>query len=139
MMVGTTVDLFAGWLVGFTSPYIMNAPYGNIGGKIGYIFAGMSVLSLIFAVLWVPELRGRSLEEVDELFEVSRRSLAPRSVQGVDSRRNPSGAGNSPVSRPPVSVQPSRSSRVDTSWTRRQKPLLIRNTPASRRTRTRSR
>ena len=70
MMVGTTVDLFASWLVGFTTPYIMNEPYGGIGGKIGYIFAGMSVLSLVFAVFFVPELKGRSLEEVDELFEV---------------------------------------------------------------------
>jgi hypothetical protein len=69
MMVGTTVDLFAAWLVSFTSPYIMNAPYGNIGGRIGFVWAGMAVLALIFAIFWVPELRGRSLEEVDELFE----------------------------------------------------------------------
>lgn len=71
MMVGTTVDLFASWLVSFTTPYIMNMPYGGIGGNIGYVFGGMSAISLVFAIFWVPELKGRSLEEVDELFEVS--------------------------------------------------------------------
>ena len=72
MMVGTTVDLFAAWLVSFTSPYIMNYPYGNIGGRIGFVWAGMAILALIFGIFWVPELRGRSLEEVDELFETPR-------------------------------------------------------------------
>lgn len=68
-MVGTTVDLLAAWLVSFTSPYIMNEPYGGIGGNIGYIFGGIAALGLLFAIFIVPELRGRSLEEVDELFE----------------------------------------------------------------------
>lgn len=72
IMVGTTVDLIAAWLVSFTSPYIMNEPYGGIGGNIGYIFGGIAALGLVFAILVVPELRGRSLEECDELFEKPR-------------------------------------------------------------------
>jgi hypothetical protein len=32
-------------------------------------FGGIAALGLIFAVLFVPELKGRSLEETDELFE----------------------------------------------------------------------
>jgi hypothetical protein len=32
-------------------------------------FGGIATLGLIFAVLFVPELKGRSLEETDELFE----------------------------------------------------------------------
>lgn len=66
-MVGTTVDLIAAWLVSFTSPYIMNEPYGGIGGNIGYIFGGIAAVGLVFAITIVPELRGRSLEEVDEV------------------------------------------------------------------------
>lgn len=56
-MVGTTVDLIAAWLVSFTSPYIMNEPYGGIGGNIGYIFGGIAALGLVFAILVVPELK----------------------------------------------------------------------------------
>ncbi|KAL6399447.1 High-affinity glucose transporter ght2 [Ilyonectria robusta] len=33
-------------------PYLINARYANLGGKVGYIY----------------ELKGRSLEEVDQLF-----------------------------------------------------------------------
>lgn len=38
MMMGTTTDVFAAWTVSFTSPYIMNKPFGGIGGKIGYVW-----------------------------------------------------------------------------------------------------
>ena len=33
-------------------------------------FAGISALALAFAIIFVPELKGRSLEETDELFEM---------------------------------------------------------------------
>ena len=33
-------------------------------------FAGISAAALFFAVFFVPELKGRSLEETDELFEM---------------------------------------------------------------------
>jgi hypothetical protein len=72
MMVGTTTETFTAWLVSFTSPYIMDEPYGGIGGNIGYVFAGMALIAMFFGIFFVPELRGRSLEEVDELFEVPR-------------------------------------------------------------------
>lgn len=35
----------------------------------GWILGGDSVLGLLFAIFFVPELAGRSLEEVDELFD----------------------------------------------------------------------
>ena len=43
----------------------------NLGAKVGYILGAVSVASLVFAIFIVPELKGRSLEEVDELFELS--------------------------------------------------------------------
>jgi hypothetical protein len=66
MMVGKTVDLICNWMVSFTPPYIML----NIGGGIGYIFAGSSVLALLFAIFLLPELQGRSLEEMGELLKL---------------------------------------------------------------------
>lgn len=35
----------------------------------GWLLGGDSILGLAFAILCVPELAGRSLEEVDELFD----------------------------------------------------------------------
>lgn len=39
------------------------------GGKYGYIWAGTSVIALAWYYFFIPELKGRSLEEIDELFE----------------------------------------------------------------------
>ena len=67
-MAGTFNDVVWAFVVSYTAPYIMQ----SIGGHIGYIFGVCSVISFFFAVFFLPELAGRSLEEVDELFEVSR-------------------------------------------------------------------
>ncbi|KAK6907947.1 hypothetical protein I203_101948 [Kwoniella mangroviensis CBS 8507] len=42
------------------------------GKDIGYLFAGIAGIGLLYAIFLLPELRGRSLEEVDELFEKPR-------------------------------------------------------------------
>lgn len=39
------------------------------GGKYGYIWVGTSVIALVWYYFFIPELKGRSLEEIDELFE----------------------------------------------------------------------
>lgn len=39
------------------------------GGKYGYIWTGTSVIALVWYYFFIPELKGRSLEEIDELFE----------------------------------------------------------------------
>jgi MFS family permease len=71
MGLGVAVDVFAAFLVTFFTPYLQNGPHVQLGAKVGYIFMGLAALSFIFFILFIPELKGRSLEEVDELFEVS--------------------------------------------------------------------
>ena len=53
------------FLTAFLTPYIMN----DINAHIGYIFAAISGIGFLYAILLQPELRGRSLEEVEELFD----------------------------------------------------------------------
>ena len=65
MAFGTTWDVIAAFGVTYSTPYML----AKLHAKVGYIFAGISLSSFIFAVFYVPELKGRSLEEVDELFE----------------------------------------------------------------------
>jgi hypothetical protein len=38
------------------------------GAKYGYIWAGSNLACLIFFFFFIPELKGRTLEEIDELF-----------------------------------------------------------------------
>ncbi|KIY49613.1 general substrate transporter [Fistulina hepatica ATCC 64428] len=56
-------------IINYVSPYIQDSGYGNLGGKIGYIWGSFSVIAVFFAFFFVTETRGRSLEELDALFE----------------------------------------------------------------------
>lgn len=38
------------------------------GAKYGYLWAGSNVLCMLFFFFFMPELKGRTLEEIDELF-----------------------------------------------------------------------
>ena len=68
MAFGSTWDVIGAFVVTFTVPYLLGSPGANLGPKVAWIFAGTSGLSFIYVTLFVPELKGRSLEEVDELF-----------------------------------------------------------------------
>ncbi|KAL4809091.1 general substrate transporter [Aspergillus unguis] len=68
-----TIASFSGFvvnvLVTYISPFIQDAEYAGLEGKIGFIYGGFSVLAFVWAFFVLPELKGRSLEELDELFE----------------------------------------------------------------------
>lgn len=48
---------------------VQNAGYGNLGGKIAFLWMAFSVVSGVFVYFFLPELKGRSLEELDYMFE----------------------------------------------------------------------
>ncbi|KAL2883354.1 hypothetical protein SGCOL_001034 [Colletotrichum sp. CLE4] len=66
----SVVNIAMQFTVAFTLPYLLNAPYANLGSKVGLIFGTVSILSLVFVYLCVPECKGRTLEEVDMLFDL---------------------------------------------------------------------
>jgi SP family sugar:H+ symporter-like MFS transporter len=39
-----------------------------LGAKIGYVYTGSSVLSWLFVFFFLGETRGRSLEDIDEMY-----------------------------------------------------------------------
>jgi MFS transporter, SP family, sugar:H+ symporter len=55
-------------IVTFALPYLLNAPYANLQSKVGFIFGTSVAISLVFAYFFVPDCRGRNLEDVDRLF-----------------------------------------------------------------------
>lgn len=66
--VASSVTVVTQFVVSFCIPYLLYAPYANLGTKVGFVFAPLALLTLIFAIVAVPECRGFSLEEIDHLF-----------------------------------------------------------------------
>ncbi|CAI7619438.1 unnamed protein product [Penicillium crustosum] len=50
-------------------PYAMSPLEANWGGKIGFLFGGLSVGVIAWAFMCLPETKGRTFEELDILFE----------------------------------------------------------------------
>ncbi|KAJ4288604.1 hypothetical protein N0V90_011841 [Kalmusia sp. IMI 367209] len=57
-------------LIGFTALFKWGYNMCNLGwgAKYGYIWAGSNFLCVLFFFFFMPEMKGRSLEEIDELF-----------------------------------------------------------------------
>jgi MFS transporter, SP family, sugar:H+ symporter len=56
------------WLCAYCTPYFINPAALNWGPKYCYIWGGSNLLLAIWVFFFVPETRGRSLEQLDELF-----------------------------------------------------------------------
>ncbi|KAL2864127.1 general substrate transporter [Aspergillus lucknowensis] len=68
--VGTATSLgyLLAWLVNFCTPYFINPEHLNWGARYGYIWAASNLACLVFFYFFIPEMKGRSLEELDEIF-----------------------------------------------------------------------
>jgi hypothetical protein len=53
----------------FSLPYAINPDQGNLGGKIAFVFGAVLVVSFVFIWLFIPETKGRTYTEIDELYE----------------------------------------------------------------------
>ncbi|GMF78951.1 unnamed protein product [Aspergillus oryzae] len=51
--------------INFVNPYVQ----ARLGGSVTFIYGGFSVVALVWVFLMVPETRGRSLEELDDMFQ----------------------------------------------------------------------
>lgn len=52
----------------FTIPYLMKEPYANLQSRVGLIYGSVTAVGVVWIFMCVPDLRGRSLEEVEEMF-----------------------------------------------------------------------
>ncbi|CAK7203834.1 hypothetical protein SEUCBS139899_006583 [Sporothrix eucalyptigena] len=69
LSVATAVDYVLAWLTAFCSPYFINPAALNWGVKYCWLWAGSNALAFLFFWFLLPEMKGRSLEEIDEMFE----------------------------------------------------------------------
>ena len=68
MGLATAVSFTFGWLTAFTTPYFINPAELNWGPKYGYVWFVAGAIVTAFVWFMLPEVRGRTLEEIDEMF-----------------------------------------------------------------------
>ncbi|PTB68430.1 general substrate transporter [Trichoderma citrinoviride] len=67
-LFASVISIITTFVTSFTIPYLLNAPYANLGAKVGFIYGSINWVMVGVAYFFIPEMKGRSLEEVDELF-----------------------------------------------------------------------
>lgn len=56
------------WLVSYTTPYFINPEQLNWGPNYAYIWGATCIILGVWSWVFLPETKGRSLEQIDELF-----------------------------------------------------------------------
>lgn len=50
-------------------PYLLNTDEANLGGKVCFIFFGLSLPMCVYLYFYLPELKGRTVAEIQEMFQ----------------------------------------------------------------------
>ncbi|OGM50899.1 hypothetical protein ABOM_000694 [Aspergillus bombycis] len=66
--LATATQAIWGIIMFFIVPYMVNPDSGNLKGKVGYIFGGISLATTLVCFFYIPELKGKTYEEIDGLF-----------------------------------------------------------------------
>ncbi|RAK97661.1 putative sugar transporter [Aspergillus ibericus CBS 121593] len=69
LQLGFTVNVVSNFVVNFTIPYLVDEEYADLESKVGFIFGSISVCAFVTTYLFVPECRGKTLEEIDVMFK----------------------------------------------------------------------
>jgi SP family general alpha glucoside:H+ symporter-like MFS transporter len=67
--VATAVQATVGIIMTVAIPYLINPDQANLKGKLGFFFGGLSLPCLVWCWYRVPEMKGRTYEELDIMFE----------------------------------------------------------------------
>lgn len=68
-LLACVVSVITTFGTSFTVPYLVGKDYANLGGKVGFIYGSFCFAMVVVTWFVIPELKGRTLEEVDQLFE----------------------------------------------------------------------
>lgn len=68
-MIYWTIANISNFVASFTLPYLLYSPYAGLGPRVAFIYGATSTAAVVWTYVFVPDLTGRSLEEVDALFD----------------------------------------------------------------------
>ena len=67
--IAAAVGFAGAWLTTFTAPYFINPASLNWGPRYGYIWFPSCAIAAAWVFFFLPEVKNRTLEEIDEMFE----------------------------------------------------------------------
>lgn len=67
--LATATQSVFGTVMNVVVPYLVNPDKANLKGKVGFIFGGLSAIATVWSFLYVPELKGRTFDEIDYMFQ----------------------------------------------------------------------
>lgn len=67
--LGWLVNCLSNGILGLVLPYIFNDDEGALGAKTGFVYTGFCIVALGLVWLIVPEMKDKSVVEIDEMFE----------------------------------------------------------------------
>lgn len=73
--LGWLLNCLSNGILGLVLPYIFNDDQGALGAKTGFVYTGFCIVALGLAWLIVPEMKDKSVVEIDEMFEERRGSV----------------------------------------------------------------
>lgn len=65
--IATICGFLTSIVITYVNPFVQNEP-GNLGSRVGMIYGSVSILAMAFVFFIVPEMKKRSLEELDDMF-----------------------------------------------------------------------
>ncbi|KAM3511268.1 hypothetical protein MY11210_005069 [Beauveria gryllotalpidicola] len=68
-LLACSISIVITFLTSFTMPYLINPSHAGLGGKVGFLYGSLCFAITVVAYLGMPEMKGRTLEEIDALFE----------------------------------------------------------------------
>lgn len=68
--IGWLTSGAVGCAFGVGLPYVYNNDAGNLGAQTGFVFVGFAGIAVVLSWLFVPEMKGRSIEDIDRMFEL---------------------------------------------------------------------
>ncbi|KAF2016312.1 general substrate transporter [Aaosphaeria arxii CBS 175.79] len=84
--LATATQSALGIAMNIAIPYMVNPDEANLKGKVGFVFGGLAALATVGCFFYVPELKGKSFDQINTLFEkkVPPRHMGKYTAEDID-------------------------------------------------------
>ncbi|KAL1801703.1 hypothetical protein ACET3X_002045 [Alternaria dauci] len=69
LRLGFFVNVCLNFAVNFSIPYLIYPQYAGLDSKVGFVFGSIAAACVVFTYLCIPECKGKTLEQVDDMFQ----------------------------------------------------------------------